>query len=99
MAQSSNDRTGLAALDAWRNRVAQGKVPTSARDYATGDLYRELHDAVLAGHPSPQELAVLLRSEEGIDRRGRALRILDRLGELQPAIDAVEAGQRQRGLR
>lgn len=90
---------GLGPLDAWRRHIAEARVPSSAREYATGELYRELRRAVLSGHPSPEELAVILRSEEGFGRRGRALRILDRLGELQGAIDAVEAGQRERGLR
>lgn len=89
----------LEALNRWREHMRAARTPASAREYAVEHLYEELKRAVLQGKPTPEDLATTLRSEEGIDRRGRALRMLDRLGELQDAIDAVEEGHRRRGIR
>lgn len=75
-------------LDRWRSQVETGAIPASVREFAPV-LHDELCRVVAAGSPDVDELARSWRSETGTDRRGRSLRILDRLGLLDRALLAV----------
>jgi hypothetical protein len=78
----------LAPLRRWRDDVESAPIPASARGFAP-DLYAELAAAVTSGAPPADELRRELKSASGTDRRSRALRILDRTGYLDRAVDAV----------
>lgn len=76
-------------LTRWRQEVEAAAIPRSAREYAA-ELEAELTEVVATGRPSTGELAHRWRAESGTDRRGRVLRILDRLGFVDRALRAVE---------
>lgn len=81
-------------LDRWRDIVVSASIPRSAREYA-GTLHRELCELAATGEPAVDEVAASWRDESGTDRRGRALRILDRLGYLDTALTALDDARRR----
>ncbi|HEX2029045.1 MAG TPA: hypothetical protein VHF25_13710 [Nitriliruptorales bacterium] len=78
---------------AWRHAAEGAAIPRSAREYLP-ELLAELERAVAEGRPDRDELAARWRAERGTDRRGRALRILDRVGLLEQALQAVQEARR-----
>lgn len=78
---------------AWRHAAEHAAIPRSAREYLP-ELHAELERAVAEGRPDRDELAARWQAEQGTDRRGRALRILDRVGLLERGLQAVEEARR-----
>lgn len=75
-------------LERWLAEAETAPIPASAREFAPS-LYDELCRAVADESRELEELARDWRSATGTDRRGRALRILDRLSLLERALQAV----------